>query len=136
MKRQEVIQSIINTLQAKYYLEIGVFDGRCFMEIRAPYKVAVDPAMKITFRYKLHAIRKRIENIRNRYYHQTSDAFFQDLAKLNSPKKFDVIFIDGLHTYHQTFTDIINALQFLNPGGAITQILKHWLCLHHRAMLQ
>lgn len=119
MNRKEVIQAIINTLEARNYLEIGVFDGRCFMEIRAPYKVAVDPDMKITFRYKLHAIRKRRENIRNQYKHQTSDAFFDSLKKSNPDKKFDVIFIDGLHTYKQTFIDIINALQFLHPQGAI-----------------
>ena len=119
MNRQKAIQLLIDRLHARYYLEIGVFDGRCFMEIRAPYKVAVDPDMKITFRYKLHAIRKRVENLRNQYKHLTSDAYFASLQSSSPGRLFDVIFIDGLHTYSQTFIDIIHSLQFLNPKGAI-----------------
>jgi hypothetical protein len=49
----------------------------------------------------------------------TSDAFFDELATKPKQKLFDVIFIDGLHTYEQTFKDIINALHHLNPNGVI-----------------
>jgi len=44
----------------------------------------------------------------------TSDQFF---AK--NDEKFDCVFIDGLHEYHQVKKDILNSLQFLNDGGII-----------------
>ncbi len=119
MERKDVIQLIIDKLSARKYLEIGVFDGRCFMEIRAPYKTAVDPDMKITFRYKLHAIRKRPENLRNKYKHTTSDIFFNEIIRSNKKTVFDVVFIDGLHTYQQTFFDIIHTLQHIHLHSAL-----------------
>jgi predicted O-methyltransferase YrrM len=47
----------------------------------------------------------------------TSDDFF----RINKDK-FDVIFIDGLHTYQQVRKDIINSMKCLNPGG--------WIAMH------
>ena len=44
----------------------------------------------------------------------TSDDFFKQ-----NDKNFDVIFIDGLHTYEQTQKDVINSLKFLNTDGII-----------------
>jgi len=46
----------------------------------------------------------------------TSDELFATLPK---DKKYDMIFIDGLH--HELFVhrDIINSLKHLNPGGVI-----------------
>jgi len=44
----------------------------------------------------------------------TSDDFFKQ-----NDKSFDVIFIDGLHTYEQTQKDIINSLKILNTNGVI-----------------
>ena len=34
-------------------------------------------------------------------------------------RKYDLIFIDGLHEYKQVKTDIHNSLKSLNPGGTI-----------------
>jgi len=44
----------------------------------------------------------------------TSDDFFKQ-----NDKSFDVIFIDGLHTYEQTQKDVINSLKILNTNGVI-----------------
>ena len=44
----------------------------------------------------------------------TSDEFFK-----NNKKSFDLIFLDGLHTYEQTIKDINNSLKFINSKGAI-----------------
>ena len=44
----------------------------------------------------------------------TSDNFF-----LKNNEKFDCIFIDGLHEYHQVKKDIINSLNVLNDNGII-----------------
>lgn len=42
----------------------------------------------------------------------TSDAFFNWLADDFS---FDIILIDGLHTFEQTWQDFVNSLKFVNP---------------------
>ena len=47
----------------------------------------------------------------------TSDAYFNQ-----NVKKFDVIFIDGLHTYMQVRQDTINAINSIKKGG--------WIALH------
>jgi hypothetical protein len=44
----------------------------------------------------------------------TSDVFFK-----NNTIIFDVIFIDGLHTYEQVRKDVVNSLRFLKNGGFI-----------------
>ena len=44
----------------------------------------------------------------------TSDKFFRD-----NKKKFDMIFLDGLHTYEQTIKDINNSLEFISDKGVI-----------------
>jgi hypothetical protein len=51
---------------------------------------------------------------------KTSDAFFaEDSNSVFLSNKFDVAFIDGLHTYEQTFLDIKNALEFMAEDGVI-----------------
>ena len=47
-------------------------------------------------------------------HRMTSDKFFA-----NNKKKFDFIYIDGLHTYEQTINDIKNSLDHLNEDGII-----------------
>ena len=44
----------------------------------------------------------------------TSDIFFK-----NNEDKFDIIFLDGLHTYEQTIKDINNAIQSIEDDGVI-----------------
>ena len=38
---------------------------------------------------------------------------------LKNTKKFDVIFIDGLHEYYQIRKDVINSLKYLDKNGYI-----------------
>ena len=79
------------------YLEIGVFDNKSFNTVPLPIhqKFGVDP-------------------LRGGTHKMTSDEFFQ-----KNNKFFDVIFIDGLHTYEQCLKDCINSMKFLNDDGII-----------------
>ena len=43
----------------------------------------------------------------------TSDEFF---ATLRRSKRFDVAFLDGLHTFDQTYRDMINTFAHLRDG--------------------
>ncbi|HXV01633.1 MAG TPA: class I SAM-dependent methyltransferase, partial [Caulobacteraceae bacterium] len=62
------------------------------------HKVGVDPAQGGTHR-------------------MTSDAFFA-----GNEERFDVVFIDGLHTYDQARRDVVNALAVVRSGG--------WIAVH------
>jgi len=91
------------------YLEIGCCENELFNAVCADTKIGVDP-------------------IKGGTHRMTSDEFF---AKTN--EKFDVIFIDGLHEYHQVRNDTINALHCLSDGGVIAFhdfLPRNWLEQH------
>jgi hypothetical protein len=91
--------AIVNLLLSKFhspsYLEIGCASNSLFNSIPIINKIGVDPASGGTHR-------------------MTSDQFFR-----TNDRNFDVIFIDGLHTYNQVRLDFINALKFIKVGGFI-----------------
>lgn len=93
--RLEIIQNIITSRKYKKYLEIGCDKNQIFSNIEIDFKIGVDPVQG--------------GNVR-----KTSDNFFK-----NNLKKFDIIFIDGLHKYDQVNKDIKNSLKVLNEGGII-----------------
>jgi hypothetical protein len=97
MIRTEIIQTFINKINAKKYLEIGMGPGINFNTIECDYKVCVDPIPTEPVTYTL-----------------TSDDFFKQ-----NNETFDVIFIDGLHWSEQVYRDIINSLNVLSDGGVI-----------------
>ena len=99
LRKWDFINAAIKKLNKKNieYLEIGVFRNENFDLINCESKISVDPdpESKATFK-------------------TTSDEFFS-----KNKKKFDVIFIDGLHEYLQCQKDTINALNCLNENGYI-----------------
>ncbi len=97
MKRNEIIQTLINKIGAKKYLEIGLGDGKNFKSIKCENKVGVDPFFKYNDTLKI-----------------TSDQFFKE-----NIETFDVIFIDGLHWSEQVYLDIINSVKCLSEYGYI-----------------
>ena len=110
--------ALVNLLLTKKhdpaYLEIGCASNALFDSVPVPHKVGVDPAAGGTLR-------------------TTSDAFFAENKTL-----FDVIFIDGLHTYEQVRNDVINALRHLNHNGWVAlhdMLPRNWL-EHHVPRLQ
>ncbi len=111
------IQSYIDIFYAKTYLEIGVENGHTFLNIDVPFKMGVDPLF--LFDTSLHA------HAHAHFYKETSDTFFEKLpqraTKLqeiyhNKAFAFDIIFIDGLHTFEQTLRDFENSLAFAHEN--------------------
>lgn len=94
-------------------MEIGVQNGDCFLHIRAKRKVGVDPRFIIPKETKRKLLFKNY-NFFNKYVSLPSDDFFK---QYNS--KFDIVFVDGLHTYEQSLRDIENSLSRLEPGGVV-----------------
>lgn len=93
--RTAVILHLLGKLKVQKYLEVGCHKNENFACIPLIDKVGVDPAAGGTHR-------------------MTSDQFFS-----SNTDCFDLIFLDGLHTYEQVRKDILNALNCLNQGGAI-----------------
>ena len=118
MTRIDVIQKLIDAKRAKTYLEIGVEYQACFLQIKAPRKIAVDP--RFIFWDKKTMAKRYLKNlwsnIFNKYYEMTSDDFFRTQPQLFSKRKIDVAFIDGLHEYNQVVRDVNNCLERLGEG--------------------
>ncbi len=99
MNRADIINKLINKNEYKSYLEIGINDpnvDRSWEKIKIDIKHGVDPNFETT-------------------YQMTSDEFFSKHAT----QTYDIIFVDGLHTFDQAYKDIKNSLNCLNDRGVI-----------------
>lgn len=108
--RVDIINFISKQFRYKSYLEIGIRNPwDCFNKISCISKDSVDPGYETD------------NNVAK--YKYTSDEFFSMLNKgqLDKPKdyKWDIIFIDGLHTAEQVERDILNSLEHLSENGSI-----------------
>ena len=108
MNRQNIIQALINKINAKSYLEIGLGVGHVFRGIKCDKKYGVDPQFN-NYVYE-RGTKCDIEPT----HKMTSDEFFEQ-----NLEKFDVIFIDGMHEATYTERDINNAVKCLSDGGYI-----------------
>lgn len=112
MGRDGVLQNLLKLFEKPNYLEIGVDKGHTFHKLVATKKTAVDPL----FSFDIESAKINPENNNCSYYQLTSDSYF--FCK-NPLEKFDVIFIDGLHTFEQTLRDLLNSINSLSDGGII-----------------
>lgn len=83
------------------YLEIGVETGFTFFAISAAFKTAVDPC----FLFDVEAA--KAEHPTSEFFPITSDAFF---TTRKTQENYDLVFLDGLHTWDQTYRDFCNTL--------------------------
>jgi len=96
MTRTDILNHLIKEYGFKSYLEVGVnIEADNFDHIKCQYRIGVDPNGVTSFT-------------------GTSDEFFA-----NNQLRFDLIFIDGLHTEDQVTRDINNSLRVLREGGMI-----------------
>ena len=113
MHRADVIQRLLDRYPDPVYLEVGVETGVTFHAIRAARKIAVDP----TFQFDQAAARADPINRSSEYHEVESDIYFADIRARDDI--FDVIFLDGLHTFDQTLKDLLSAIDCLRPDGVI-----------------
>lgn len=113
--RYELINFLIKKYNFKDYLEIGYQQGINYNNINIKNKTSVDPSPLINItRNDVDTIDGIYVERKNSLYLTTSDLFFQKFTY-----KYDIIFIDGLHTYDQVKRDFENSIKSLNPNGII-----------------
>ncbi|NEP88203.1 MAG: class I SAM-dependent methyltransferase [Okeania sp. SIO2C2] len=105
-KRSDRLNVLATINQSSNYLEIGVSQGVTFNAIQVKNKVAVDP------KFKFNTNKYATENIV--FLEITSDEFFRNYTKDLSP--FDLIYLDGLHTFEQTFRDFCASLSLAHAN--------------------
>ena len=93
--RWDLIEYLIKKNNYKNYLEIGCDKNQLFSKVNIDNKIGVDPVSG--------------GNVR-----KTSDDFFKE-----NKSSFDIVFIDGLHTYEQVKRDILNSVNCLLDEGII-----------------
>lgn len=113
--RNHLIQSLIISRGYKRYLEIGAGSGILFNLINIEHKDGVDPG--IDGQWVSNDEAQSGVNYSHVGYPMTSDEFFKNHAP--ALKKYDIIFVDGMHETAQVDKDIENSLKFLNKGGCI-----------------
>jgi hypothetical protein len=108
------LAGVVNAFTALHprarYLEVGVWAGDTFLAVEAGRKVAVD----IDFKLDLEAARR--EQPHTAFHRMPSDAYF---GGPGAGEVFDVILLDGLHTFEQTLRDLLNAAERLQHRGVI-----------------
>lgn len=124
--RHEIINKY--TDQEDHYLEIGVEYGSTFCNVHFIHKTGVDPSPKIDInKREVYQIQK-----------MTSDEFFSHMSHFISIvsqkkkhfvspnrfvpqvfRKYDVIFIDGMHQVEYVRRDINHSIKYLNSGGKL-----------------
>ncbi len=82
-------------------------------------KLAVGPQFRIKTKTKVRWMARNFSNINTRYFEVTSNDFFDPNVKLLAKLPPQVVFIDGLHTFEATLTDVYNSLNCLDAGGVI-----------------
>ena len=95
ISRHHRLNRLAEINMAKRYLEVGVFGGKTFRQINIQYKVGVDPE------YQFDTSPFQSDTIQ--LLEMTSDDFFSRHA--NNYEPFDLIYLDGLHEFEQTFRD-------------------------------
>lgn len=115
---------ILKTGRFKSYLNIGIGNGGSFL-----LETLIQPELEISYAvdnlsYGTHTNRVKVSEVFDileletssdvRFWEQNSSEFFK-----HNTLTFDVIFIDGDHSYEGVLEDFQNALTVLNPEGCI-----------------
>ena len=118
--RWDIINNLAKKYDLKSYLEIGLDDGSTFNQVQIENKESCDPFC-INSEYQLDHPELIDENknlradiFRILTYRMTSDDMFAQ-----NKKKYDLIFIDGLHMRDQVLRDVKNSMEHLNENGFI-----------------
>jgi len=100
------VNALIAELNLRSYLEIGVLEGETFANVNARRRYGVDP----TPLFDAVLLPRG-----SKFAVMTSDRFFEAIPP---SVRFDVAFVDGLHTVEQTYRDVIHTFAHV-PSGVL-----------------
>ena len=109
MIRTRIINFLIKNMGYKDYLEIGLSNPDFnYLKVECEHKESCDPYFpsKRDSMFDRSNLPKIVRD--NLTYLMTSDEMF---ANMPADKKYDIIFIDGLHTEEQCCRDIVNSMK-------------------------
>ena len=89
------------------YLEIGVAQGLTLEQVRVKERVGVDPHPQ----FDVSQLPKGVS-----FNQMESDRYFETV---NRRTPYDLVFLDGLHVWTQTYKDLINAIHICQPTSMI-----------------
>jgi hypothetical protein len=89
------------------YLEVGVAQGLTLERVEVPFRWGVDPEPQ----FDTDSVPRGIT-----FFKGTSDQFFQHI---NRDQSFDLVFLDGLHHWQQTYCDLLSTLNHTSDGALI-----------------
>jgi hypothetical protein len=101
------INALVRELRLRSYLEIGVFEGETFKDVITRRRYGVDPNPLFDAVYLPRGAKFAV---------MTSDDFFPTHRRST---RFDIAFVDGLHTMEQTYRDVINVFAHLRHGAVL-----------------
>lgn len=107
MLRSDLINEVLSLFVDPNYLEVGVWRGDTFLAVSARSKVGVDPS----FQFDTQPVHASL------LFEMASNEYFATKATI--AEKFDVVFLDGLHTYEQTLTDLLHAVDRIKEHGVL-----------------
>lgn len=114
--RWDIINFFIEKNNYKNYLEIGYYKGWSFDRINCENKIAVDPnPCKFPYQQEEWTVGGIYNEPEGVLYKMDSDMFFRN----NGNKRWDIIFIDGMHEREQVLRDLKNAFTYLSENGVI-----------------
>lgn len=94
------LEALARTNGAKAYLEIGIAEGNTFLNASCfELRHGVDP------KFRLDVAAHESDSVV--FFEMTSDEFFAHHA--DPKQKYDIVFLDGLHTFEQTFRDFCSS---------------------------
>jgi hypothetical protein len=89
------------------YLEVGVAQGLTLERVAVAHRCGVDPEPQFDFERLPSGVS---------FFRGTSDEYF---SQLDPHQKFDLIFLDGLHHWQQTYRDLLSTLNHSKTGSLV-----------------
>lgn len=111
MENYKFLNYLIEKFEFKSYLEIGVANGVSYNLVECDNKDGCDP-------YTDNSTFDFIPSEQTDFvsYRMTSDEMYE---RMPDDKKYDLIFVDGLHSELQSKKDLINSLKHINKNGLV-----------------
>lgn len=102
------LNTLASGLKATTYLEVGVERGETFFRVNVERKTGVDP----NFRFDPKEFAEKSID----FFPVISDEFF---SMEGDKRVYDLVFLDGLHTYEQTLRDLMSVLTMTHTNSVI-----------------